>query len=91
MKKKITDNLDKQINHKLNQYYKELGNLPKIHQQRAESVWLRRKWIEAQKKQNYQSEYERIRAHLDAYSIFPHAVDRRQLRKKTKTHGKKWI
>ncbi len=49
-KKKTNINLDKQIDHKVQQYYKELGNLPKIHQQRAESVYLRRRWIEAQKK-----------------------------------------
>ena len=84
MKKKITDDLDKQINHKVNQYYKELGNLPKIHQQRAESVALRKKWIEAQKRQNYENEYHRIRANLDTLSVFPFTADRKRLKDRKK-------
>ena len=83
MKKKNKDkeDLDKHIQNKINDF-KQVKDILEANKTRAESVYLRKKSIEAQKRQNYQSEYERIRAHLDTHSVLPHTVDRDRLRKR---------
>ncbi len=85
MKKKDQDkeDLDKHIRNKINDL-KQVNDILDAHKTRAESVWLRKKWIEAQKKQNYQSEYEHIRNYLDTTSVFPHALDKQRLEKRNK-------
>ena len=81
--KKDKEDLDKHIRNKINDF-KQVKDILDAHKTRVESIWLRRKWLEAQKRQNYQSEYERIRAHLDTHSILPHTVDRAHLEKRKK-------
>ncbi len=82
-KNKYKEDLDKHIRNKINDF-KQVKDILDAHKTRTESVYLRRKWIEAQKRQSYQSEYERIRAHLDTHSVLPHAVDRAHLRNRQK-------
>ena len=82
-KKKDKEDLDKHIRNKINDF-KQVKDILDAHKTRVESIWLRRKWIEAQKRQNYENGYHRIRAHLDSHSILPHAVDRAHLNKRQK-------
>ncbi len=71
MKKKNKNNedLDKHIRNKINDF-KQVKDILDAHKTRAESVWLRRQWIQKQKLNNYASEYERIRSHLDSHTNY---------------------
>ncbi len=80
-KKKDKEDLDKHIRNKINEF-KQVNDILDAHKTRVESIWLRRKWIEAQKRQNYENEYHRIRSYLDSKTVLPHTVDREQLRKR---------
>ena len=47
-------------------YYKHQRNIIKAHETKAALNHLRREWLEKQKKQNYQNEYDRIRGILSS-------------------------
>ena len=67
----MTDDLDKAIAHRL-RYYGQMRSRIEAHHTKAESIHLRKKWLEAQKKANYQNEYDRIRGLL-SQSVVAHA------------------
>ncbi len=73
--------LDNHIRNKI-EYFEGVQNVLNTHNTKSESVDLRRKWIEKQKQNNYANEYERIRAHLDAISIYPHTYDKERMEKR---------
>ena len=73
--------IDKHIKNKID-YYKGVQDVLNAHNTKSESVYLRKKWIEKQKQNNYANEYERIRAHLDAISIYPHTYDKERMEKR---------
>ena len=73
--------LDKHIRNKIN-YYKGVQDVLNAHNTKSESIYLRKKWIEKQKQNNYANEYERIRSHLDAISIYPHTYDKERMEKR---------
>ena len=75
-KKKDKEDLDKHIRNKINEF-KQVNDILDAHKTRVESIWLRRKWLEAQKKANYENEYHRIGARLDSTSIFPFTAHRK--------------
>ena len=55
--------------------YKQLRQKLDAHSAKAESIQLRKKWLEAQKRANYQQEYDRIRGML-SQSILPPGTKR---------------
>ena len=67
----MTDDLDKAIAHRL-RYYGQMRERMKAHQTKAESISLRKKWLDSQKRANYQNEYDRIRGLL-SQSVVAHA------------------
>ena len=73
--------LDNHLRNK-NKYFEGVQNVLNTHNTKSESVYLRRKWIEKQKQNNYANEYERIRAHLGAISIYPHTYDKERMEKR---------
>ena len=56
-------------------HYKQLRLKLEAHNTKAESIQLRKKWLEAQKRANYQQEYDRIRGLL-SQSILPPGTKR---------------
>ena len=56
-------------------HYKQLRLKLEAHNTKAESIQLRKKWLEAQKRANYQQEYDRIRGML-SQSILPPGTKR---------------
>ena len=56
-------------------YYKQLRQKLDAHSAKAESITLRKKWLEAQRRTNYQQEYDRIRGML-SQSILPPGTKR---------------
>ena len=56
-------------------HYKQLRQKLEAHNTKAESIQLRKKWLEAQKRANYQQEYDRIRGLL-SQSILPPGTKR---------------
>ena len=62
------------IAHRLH-HYKQLRQKLDAHSAKAESIQLRKKWLEAQKRANYQQEYDRIRGLL-SQSILPPGTKR---------------
>ena len=55
--------MDKQIANHLH-YYKRLQKVLDAHKTKAESIALRKQWVEKQKSTQYQDEYDRIRGEL---------------------------
>ena len=51
--------------------YKQLRQKLDAHNTKAESIQLRKKWLEAQKRANYQQEYDRIRGLLSQSILSP--------------------
>jgi len=62
--------LEKMIAHKLH-YYKQLQKQIDAHRTKAASAHLRKQWLERQKVNNYQNEYDRIRG-IIAQSVVKH-------------------
>ena len=52
-------------------HYKQLRLKLEAHNTKAESIQLRKKWLEAQKRANYQQEYDRIRGLLSQSILSP--------------------
>ena len=52
-------------------YYKRLKDELEAHKSKAENILLRKKMLDAQRKHNYQLEYDRIRGDLLTNSIIP--------------------
>ncbi len=73
--------IDRHIKNKID-YYKGVQDVLNANNTKSESVYLRKKWIEKQKQNNCANEYERIRAHLDAISIYPHTYDKERMEKR---------
>lgn len=46
-------------------YYKRLKALQEAQDTRARNIYLRRKWLDSQKRSNYQNEYDRVRNALE--------------------------
>ncbi len=63
---------------------KELRDILKNRKAQAENIALRNEWNEAQKRSNYQTEYERIRHYLESHSIQPHTYSVHKLHERQK-------
>ena len=63
--------LDKAIAHRL-KYFAQVQKRLDAHQTKAESIALRKRWLDSQKRASYQNEYDRIRGIL-SQSIPPGA------------------
>ena len=70
------------IAHRLN-YYKQQRNIIKAHQTKAALISLRKDWLDKQKKNNYQNEYDRIRGALND-SVLP-GVTTEHIKERIKT------
>ena len=66
--------LDLSVAHRL-RYYKQLKQRLEAQKAKAESIALRKDWLAAQKRTNYQSEYDRIRGLL-SQTILPAGAKR---------------
>ena len=66
--------LDMSVAHRL-RYFKLLRQKLDAHKSRAESIALRKDWLAAQKRVNYQSEYDRVRGLL-SQTILPDGARR---------------
>jgi len=71
------------VAHKLH-YYKQVQKQIDAHRTKAASIHLRNQWLEKQKKNNYQMEYDRIRGLLSQSVVNkgPNTVEHLQARKK---------
>ena len=67
-------NLDMAITSHL-RHYKRMQQRHDAHKTKAESIALRKDWLTAQKRSNYQSEYDRIRGLL-SQTILPDGAKR---------------
>ena len=65
--------MEKQIKHNL-YYYNQQAKLIERANTRASKVALRRNWLKLQNINNYQSEYDRIRAGLDQSTLARNSV-----------------
>ena len=70
--------LDRAIAHRL-QSFKHLKKKLEAHKTKAESIALRKDWLAAQKRANYQSEYDQIRGIL-SQTILPEGAKRLEAR-----------
>ena len=70
--------LDRAIAHRLHSY-KVLKRQLGAHKTKSESILLKKDWLAAQKRANYQNEYDRIRGVL-SQSILPAGVKRLEAR-----------
>ena len=61
-------NIDKHIANKLH-YFKNVQRQLDAHATKAASIQLRKDWMEKQKKNNYQSEYDRIRGEIEHNTV----------------------
>ena len=61
-------NIDKHIKNKLN-YFRNVQRQLDAHATKAASIQLRKDWMEKQKKNNYQSEYDRIRGEIEHNTV----------------------
>ena len=66
--------LDKAIAHRL-RHYQQVQKKMDAHKTKAESIALRKGWLESQKRVNYQSEYDRVRGML-SQTILPAGAKR---------------
>ena len=61
--------IEKQIINRLH-YYKTLKDKLDAQATKASSIALRKRWLEKQKKMNYQNEYDRIRGEIQRQTVF---------------------
>ena len=66
--------LEKAIAHRL-KYFAQVRKRLDAHHTKAESIALRKQWLDAQKRANYQNEYDRIRGIL-SQSVLPPGAKR---------------
>ena len=66
--------LDKAIAHRL-KYFAQVQKRLDAHHTKAESIALRKRWLDSQKRASYQNEYDRIRGIL-SQSILPPGAKR---------------
>ena len=62
------NDLSKHVKEKLN-YFRNLQRQLDAHATKAASIQLRKDWMEKQKKNNYQSEYDRIRGEIEHNTV----------------------
>ena len=67
--KKHGTNIEDEMRNRLG-YWKLVKKTIEAHETKAKSIDFRRSVLEAQKKANYQNEYERLRGHL-AHTVVP--------------------
>ena len=70
--------LDKAIAHRLHAF-KQVKRTLDAHKAKASSISLRKEWLAAQKRTNYQSEYDRVRELL-SQTILPAGAKRLEAR-----------
>ena len=63
------NNIDKHITNRLH-YFKNLQKQLDAQATKASSIALRKRWLEKQKKMNYQNEYDRIRGEIARQTVF---------------------
>ena len=63
------NDIEKQITNRLH-YYKTLKDKLDTHATKASSIALRKRWLEKQKKMNYQNEYDRVRSEIARQTVF---------------------
>ncbi len=84
-RKKTIDLTDRQIQRSLTQL-KRKRELIKAHRTKAESIMLRKEWLEHQNRKNYQLEYDRIVGHINSGRVSGTTTD---MLKKREEHFKK--
>ena len=62
------NHLSKHVKEKLN-FFRNLQRQLDAHATKASSIQLRKDWMEKQKKNNYQSEYDRIRGEIEHNTV----------------------
>ena len=68
------NNIDKHITNRLH-YFKNLQKQLDAHATKASSIALRKQWLQNQKKNNYQSEYDRIRGQMEHNVVKEASID----------------
>ena len=63
------NNIDKHITNRLH-YFKNVQKQLDAQATKASSIALRKRWLEKQKKMNYQNEYDRIRGEIARQTVF---------------------
>ena len=77
------NDIDKQITNRLH-YYKTLKDKLDAQATKASSIALRKRWLEKQKKMNYQNEYDRIRGEIQRQTVFRGGTSLGSLEKRKK-------
>ena len=77
------NNIDKHITNRLH-YFKNLQKQLDAQATKASSIALRKRWLEKQKKMNYQNEYERIRGEIARQTVFRGGTSLSSLEKRKK-------
>ena len=78
------NDIEKQITNRLH-YYKTLKDKLDAQATKASSIALRKRWLEKQKKMNYQNEYDRVRSEIARQTVFRGGTSLSSLKERKKT------
>ena len=78
------NDIQKHITNRLH-YFKNVQKQLDAHATKASSIALRKRWLENQKKMNYENEYDRIRGEIARQTVFRGGTSLSSLKERKKT------